>query len=249
MRSVAITLLLALPAITQSQTPRPAFEAASIRENTANDRPVWVPERSGNRTILHRVPLDVVVNYAWHIDNLYQVSFPSTMPSEKYDIETVSDGTPDEDQLRLMFQSLLEDRFKLKTHYEQREVDQWDLLVSKPGKLKPADPKSADPKSAGTVPGRSMPPGITAIVTESDGSHLVCNACSIAQIADAFSRILRAPVANKTNLDGIYSYDRPLDEYPPNIPSVVGELGLNLVKSRVSLRILVIDHFEKPTPN
>lgn len=244
MRSAALVLLLVLHAIAQYQASRPAFEAASIRENTSNDRPVWIPERSGNRTIFHRAPLDVVINYAWHIDNLYQVSFPPDMASEKYDIETVSDGTPDENQLRLMFQSLLEDRFKMKSHFEQRAVDQWDLIVSKPGKLKPADSKSPV-----TVSGRSMPPGLTAIVTESDGSHLVCNSCSIAQIADAFSRILRAPVANKTNLDGTYSYDRPLDEYPPNIPSVVGELGLNLVKSTVSLRILVVDHLEKPTPN
>jgi uncharacterized protein (TIGR03435 family) len=244
MRSVTVILLLIVPAIGQSQASKPAFEAASIRENIANDRPIWPPERSGARTIIHNVTLVLIVHYAWHIGNQFQVSFPAGMPSEKYDIETVSDGTPDEDQLRVMFQSLLEDRFKLKTHYEQREVDQWDLVVSKPGKLKPADPKSTV-----TASGISMPPGITAILTESDGRHLVCNACSIVQIADGFSRILGAPVANKINLDGAYSYDIPLDEYPPNIPSIVGELGLNLAKSKVSLRILVIDHFEKPTPN
>ncbi len=229
---VSFAILLALIAHAQSQT-RPAFEAASIRENTANDRPIWLPERSGNRTILHRVPLDVVINYAWHIDNLFQVTFPANMPSGWYDIETVSEGTPDEDQLRLMFQSLLEDRLKVKTHYEQREIDQWDLVVSKPGKLKPAHPESTI-----TVSGRPMPPGITAIVTESDGRHLVCNSCSIAQIADSFSRILRAPVANKTNLAGIYSYNI-LAEYDPlkilvqhPHQSVQRELGLNLVKSK-----------------
>jgi len=63
-----------------SQTPRPAFEVASIKENTgAAGPPIWVPQRSGDRVTLRKVRLDVVINYAWHIDNLYEISFTASM--------------------------------------------------------------------------------------------------------------------------------------------------------------------------
>ena len=140
---------------------------------------------------------------------------------------------------------MLEDRFKVKTHYAQREIDQWELLVSKPGKL-----KIADPEKTMTVSGRQVRPGDAAIIRETDGRHLISSGCSIARIADSFSRILHAPVTNKTNLNGLYQYNILLDEDPPNIPSVVDrELGLKLVRTKGPARVLVVDHVKKPTPN
>jgi uncharacterized protein (TIGR03435 family) len=195
--------------------------------------------------LLRNVRLSIVINYAWHIDNLWQVSFPGNMPLEWWDIEAESAGTTDDDTLRLMFQSMLEDRFKVKTHYEQREIDQYELVVSKPGKL-----KAADPDTPMTLSGRTVHPGTVGLVRETDGRHLISSGCSIAQIAESFSRTLQAPVTNKTNLAGLYRYNILLDEDPPNIPSVVDrELGLKLVRSKGEARVLIVEHVEKPTPN
>ncbi len=241
-----LSLLAAAGLLSAQSLAKPAFDVVSIKENRDNSGPpIWTPQRSGNRVTLRKVRPEIIIDYAWHIDNLWQVSFPDNMPLDWLDIEAEAPGNPDEDNLRLMFQSMLEDRFKVKTHYEQRQIDQWDLVVSKPGKL-----KAADPESTMTVSGRPVRPGIAAIAREADGRHLISSGCSIAQIADSFSRILHAPVANKTKLDGTYQYNILLDEDPPNLPSVADrELGLKLIRSKGPARVLVVDRIEKPTPN
>ncbi|HVW11572.1 MAG TPA: TIGR03435 family protein [Bryobacteraceae bacterium] len=242
-----LVLLIAAAGFLTGQPPaKPKFDVVSIKENSDNGGPpIWTPQRSGNRVRLRKVRPEIIIDYAWHIDSLWQVSFPDNMPLDWLDVEAEAPGNPDEDTLRLMFQSMLEDRFKVKAHYEQREIEQWDLVVSKPGKLRPTNPESTM-----TLSGRPVPRGTAAIAREADGRHLISSACSIAQIADSFSRILHAPVANQTNLAGVYEYNILLDEDPPNLPSVVyRELGLKLIRSKGQARVLVVERVEKPTPN
>jgi Protein of unknown function (DUF3738) len=54
-----------------------------------------------------------------------------------FEIEARADGHPTKDQMRLMMQSLLADRFKLAVHFESREMNLFALVVVKPGKLGP----------------------------------------------------------------------------------------------------------------
>jgi len=238
-------IFLAITTVVLAQMPRPTFEVASVKENIATPGPpVWTPERSGDRVILRKVRLDVMINYAWNIDHLYQVAFPNNMPSEWWDVEAKSDTIPDDDRLRLMFRTLLEDRFKVKAHFEMRDLQQYDLVVSKPGKLNPADPESPM-----KVSGRSLRPGIAAILNEEDGQHLISSGCTLAQIADSLSRSLRAPVRDRTGLVGTWDFNGLLDE-DLNLPSTVErELGLKLQQTKAPLRVLVVDHAEKPAPN
>jgi uncharacterized protein (TIGR03435 family) len=44
--------------------------------------------------------------------------------------------TPNFDDIPLMLQGMLEDRFQLKYHWETREQPGYDLVVTKPGKLR-----------------------------------------------------------------------------------------------------------------
>jgi len=63
------------------------------------------------------------------------------LESDLYTIEAKAEGTPTEETMQgPMLQSLLEDRFQLKTHRETREVPVYDLIVAKGGpKLQPFD--------------------------------------------------------------------------------------------------------------
>jgi len=75
-------------------------------------------------------------------------SLPSWVLTDKFDINARADSPqPTKDDLRSMMQSLLEDRFKLKAHREQRELPVSGLYLAKPGKtgeqLKPHDPASS----------------------------------------------------------------------------------------------------------
>ena len=244
----------AFPRWAQSQPPRTAFEVASIKENTgAAGPPIWMPERSGDRVTLRKVRLDVVINYAWHIDNLYEVSFPANVPDEWYDIEAKTDGVPDDEQLRLMFQTLLEERCKLKTHFETREIAQYNLVVSKAGKLKVANPDSVI--MVGSFPMRA---GTASVLSGQDGVHFMGKGASVDQIADSLSRNLRAPVRNMTGLTGTFDFDVLFTRDDDAVNNAVAtslqeavqrELGLRLDRGKGPASVLVVDHVEKPTAN
>lgn len=63
---------------------------------------------------------------------------PITM-TNRYDIEARAPiPNPTKDQLRLMMQALLADRFKLKVHYERKNIPVFAMVVDTPGKLGPS---------------------------------------------------------------------------------------------------------------
>lgn len=251
---VTVLYIVAFAQDGRSQSPRPAFEVVSIREHKeTNGPPVWLPQRSGDRVTLRMVRPDVVIDYAWHIVSLYQVSFPSNMPLDWYDIEARTDGVPTDDQLRLMFQTLLEDRFKLKVHWETREIPQYDLVVSKAGKLKPADPQSVI-----SAEGIRVRPGTASIPIFKDGPHLMGEGVAMDQIVDVLSRHLRAPVRDMTGLAGTFDFNILLDRPDDSSDAVTTaalqeavqrELGLKLEKGKGPVQVLVVDNVEKPTRN
>ena len=62
---------------------------------------------------------------------------PKWVRGNAYEIEANSPGNPTKDQMRLMMQSLLADRFKLKVHLETRDVPVLALELAEPGKPGP----------------------------------------------------------------------------------------------------------------
>jgi uncharacterized protein (TIGR03435 family) len=64
---------------------------------------------------------------------------PGWVDSELYEVQAKADcshGPIPREQMQLMIQSLLEERFQLKAHYETRELPIYNLVVVKEGKLK-----------------------------------------------------------------------------------------------------------------
>lgn len=62
---------------------------------------------------------------------------------------------PTKDQMRLMMQSLLADRFQLKMHFETHEMPVYVLVLAKPGKLGP----KLHPHEQGPSCDSAPPPG------------------------------------------------------------------------------------------
>ena len=57
--------------------------------------------------------------------------------TDRYSIEAQATGNPTKDQMRLMMQTLLAERFQLTAHFETREVPVFELRLAKPGKPGP----------------------------------------------------------------------------------------------------------------
>src|SRR6185312_13127664 len=100
----------------QHERARPSFDVASIKpDNILQTSFDIVPRRSGNRITMHNTQLAMVIAYAYGIANpswqVTNVRLPDGW--NFYDIEAIV-GNPavSEDELRQMFQTLLDDRFK-----------------------------------------------------------------------------------------------------------------------------------------
>jgi len=236
----------------QRAPERPSFEVASVKAMLADDPNAdFVPRRSGNRITMHNAALGTMIGWAYHLTNAeYQlVAAPSVKNLwDFYDIQALAPGSPNDDDLRKMFQTLLEDRFQLKVHRENRELAGYDLVVVKGG-----------PRLA-AAPSRSFKPGIGFGSSSSwaefrpDGKHLVGQSASLEEMVVVLTAQMRAPVRDRTGLAGTYDFDVAFStgvdgSEKPVLATAIHDLGLNLQKSKGVFEVLVVDHIEKPASN
>jgi uncharacterized protein (TIGR03435 family) len=122
----AIPIICCRVVLAQPAQERPSFEVASVKAMLADDpNSDYVPRRSGDRITMHNAALRTVIAWAYDLTNAeYQLVAAPTQKLlwDDYDIQALAPGAPNDDDLRLMFQTLLEDRFELRVHREQREA-------------------------------------------------------------------------------------------------------------------------------
>ena len=144
-----------------------------------------------------------------------QLSAPD-LPSTRFDLRaTVPEGARME-QLSLMLQSLLEDRFKLRVHREKREMPRYELVIAKGGpKFKESAPVAAKDDDATFMTGPPKldqdgypivgPRGGTVIVKDKARMHNP--EMTMQALASQLSSQLEAPVTDATSLTGKYDID------------------------------------------
>jgi uncharacterized protein (TIGR03435 family) len=253
-------------------TPTITFDVASVRESPAADSYFvggWFqPHSSSLRLTNNNIQNLLASAYGVRWDQL------SGVPAwrEMFNIEAKADSAADErlahlskSQERLeqhMLQGLLADRFKLKVHWEDREGPAFDLVVGKKGpKMREAvgaPPSPAETKAWGE---HGLPP----IHQEGDsrvGFDFIARGCSMDDLAREMADQFGRPVLDKTGLIGKYDFklryhdiflkDRAADDLDPVAPldvAIQDQLGLKLVLAKGIMRVLVIDHLEKPSEN
>src|SRR5580698_1558545 len=94
-----------------SQTP-PGRGLASLREDINTDPA---------RLTMGNVSLNTAIRWAYKL-GVYEVSGPDWTLSERFDITAKAASPVAEDQLRLMLQSLLKERFKLEFHRQVKDI-------------------------------------------------------------------------------------------------------------------------------
>jgi uncharacterized protein (TIGR03435 family) len=128
-----------------------AFDSASVQQNTtAPPRAVFfnfplgpgdVYMPNGGTLRARNLPLAKYIFFAYKItpnqERFLLSQLPAWATADRFDIDAKAAGNPSKDQMRLMMQSLLAERFKLAAHFETRQVPVFALLVDQPGKLGP----------------------------------------------------------------------------------------------------------------
>jgi uncharacterized protein (TIGR03435 family) len=149
-----------------------------------------------------------------------------------------------EDQIRLMLQTLLADRFKLTLHRQTKVFQAYLLTIGKNG------PKFQESKSEGP----------SSIEPRKDTMSVVIGRTPLSQLTDVLSKVLQTPVIDMTGLTGRYDITLNLAKYlgdlqpsgggPPDIVGILlagvqEELGLKLESKKTPLDLIVIDSAEK----
>jgi uncharacterized protein (TIGR03435 family) len=239
----------------------PQFEVASVKLNKSNAPMSASPTRSGDRIVMHNTRVYSMIYYAYHLHGAYSIANWDQGPVswDWYDLDAQAPAGASDDDVRRMFQSLLADRFKLKTHREMRDIPEYELAL---GKGKPKLAESTEQPMKVTIEGRTITPraGLCGTSFWQDGGHMMCQAAPIGKIAEELSALLKSPLVDRTGLTGTYnvhlryvpeerSMDANMEPGPTLEKAVEEELGLKLQKTKGPVEVLVVDHYERPTAN
>lgn len=200
----------------------------------------------GGRFSARAIDLAYLLEWAYSIQPAQHSGGPAWMETDRYDIAAKAEGNPTEDQMRLMVQALLADRFKLKLHREQRKLA---VLAISAGKN---PPKLFPPKEGGVQSLRAAPqPGPDQKIAS---FHIVATRFPISQLIDTLSRQLGQIMVNQTGLSGEFDFtvDLTPDDSRPNpldpsllITAMREQLGLVFKSENIPVDFLVIDGAQK----
>ncbi len=263
------------PAIRAQPAATPKFEVASVRlsPNCVQPRPGPFPK--GRLTIPCLTVRNMIqVSYGTYglIRNprIQIVDGPAWYSSDKFDLaaKAESDDATVEQMMGPMLRALLEERFGLRTHKENRDLPVYTLMVAKNGpKIQPTKEGSCSVGPA--EPGQPLLRPCGSSANRGDASARVLDVWG-ANIADFLHGLifmyLDRPVIDKTELAGKFDYHLEFStdngpaaacssDCPPGSlgPSVFtafqDQLGLKLTAATGPVEVLVIDHIEKPSEN
>ena len=229
-----------------------SFEVATIKPSRADGAtPAHASEFDPLRFTRVRSNLSLLVAYAYDLADYQITGGPPWAVTDQFDIEAkpASPSTPL--QMRQMLKTLLVDRFQLVSHNEMRSVDAYSLVVAKRGpKIGPQFHVHQD-QEGDPDPVRSNG-GLTIHRTMKDFANIISiylrrrfpSSGALPEIP--YDPL---PVIDQTGLAG--DYDIVLDlQRSRDWGEVLNEqLGLSLVRRRVSVESLYIDRASKPGEN
>jgi uncharacterized protein (TIGR03435 family) len=241
---------------------KPEFEVATIKPSRPEERFSLLLNRSGMLNTTGTSLADLL-KFAYDLHPRQIAGGPSWLESEKFDVSGKPDtaGMPSVNQLKMMLQKLLADRFALTFHLEKKDLSIYAITVAKGGLKIAKEETNPIP-----VPGFGGPPlrGFN-----------VRNA-TIAEFANVMqAQFMDQPVVDQTGL-GTQRYNFVLKWTPdasqrsfggggpePNAPAAAPDadappdlftafqqqLGLRMQTTKGPVDVLVIDKVEKPSAN
>jgi uncharacterized protein (TIGR03435 family) len=253
-RTLSFAALLALPLAHGHCQSLPTFEVASITpckpgtpepeyEHTGM-APFIAP---GGRFDAKSASLKFLIEWAYGILPVQHSGGPDWMGSDRFDIvaKAPSPNVPYED-IRLMTQALLAERFKLKLRRETREVPVVAISIGKtPPKLSP--PKDDEKRSLKVIPQMGTDQKVVSF-------HVVGTRFSLAQLNQTFARQIGRVIVDETGLKGDFNFaiDLTPDESSPSpldpthiLNAMRDQLGFVVKSQKGPVDFLVIESAEK----
>ncbi|HEX4347018.1 MAG TPA: TIGR03435 family protein, partial [Vicinamibacterales bacterium] len=229
-----LAALLLASAIVRAQAPA-RFEVASIKPNTSVSTSGGLGPQPGGRVSATNMPLRQLIGFAYQTGGALRLAGgPDWIGTERFDIIAKLEGDatlpPAPAVMAEALRTLLEDRFHVKTHHEDRELDVYALQqLRADGRINPALKKSSQDCSPEGMKAHALPAdtGIYCGMRISSGT-VVAGGTPMSQLLGLLSGLTSRVVVDRTGLDGGWDFEftftpaRPGAEPPtdPNAPSI-----------------------------
>jgi len=217
-------------------TPEPPMEHTGMVQFTA----------PGGKFRASATTVKYLMEWAYNIQPSQHSGDPAWFATDRYDITAQAEGPATDAQMKVMLQTLLADRFKLKLHHETKELTAYVVSVGKNApKLFP--PKEGEAHAMRMNPKMGSDQKMISV-------EIVATRFSLTQLIDVFARQLGSVMVNRTGLDGDYDFTLELtpDESRPSpidptllMTAMREQLGLSLKSQKTPVDVLMIDSAEK----
>jgi uncharacterized protein (TIGR03435 family) len=255
MRALPLVISFALSssvALGQASSTAPAFDVASVKPSQRSVGPDYNNQLTYEPTGIsaRNVTLKRLLAEAYHLQQ-NQVVGPSWINQNEYDIDAKASGVVTKEQMALMLQSLVAQRFNLTQHSETREMRVYELVVDKSG----AEIHAVTGGETATAQGGFHFHGDLRQFADLLAVQLSIPATNNPgePVRASTSQI---PVVDKTGMPGIFDFSvdmRPelgTDMFAAWQRALQDQLGLKIESRKGNLMVLVVDQAEKiPTAN
>jgi uncharacterized protein (TIGR03435 family) len=248
----------ATPSRAQTQSAPLGFESVMIRPNKTGEAmpPFHIVSdppgkgmgfKNGPEGFLAtNAPLRALIRFAYGVQNNQISGGPEWMDSERYDVvtkytkPTTGESPSDYQQVKLLVQALLADRFKLVVHHEAKELPAYLLVVG------------ANGSKLNEVPALG-PDGLIHTRLLEINHQLVGHQVQLSTLVGSLTQRTGRTVIDETNLKGAYDFtlDWPLPQSPDVQAALVAalrdQLGLELREQPTMVDTIVVDHAQPLT--
>ena len=234
---------------------KPKFDVVTVKPSDPN-KPGKLFTIRGRQVLTMNTTVNDLITFAYSLQTKEVLNAPSWM-DEKYDVNGVPDveGQPNIQQMRLLMQDALVERFGLKFHTEQREMTAYALTVAKGG------PKLTLTTDQPNAPGNFLFRGLGKLMVSNSTMKDFCHGMQEA--------VMDKPVVDQTGLTDRYDFNlnwtpdqsqfasfgahipapNPDDPLPSLYTALQEQLGLKMEATKAKVDVMVIDHIDKPSAN
>ncbi len=221
-----IALFGAAALFAQQSERRASFEVASIKLSEPSTGRSMGGRRTGGpgtdtpgQFTMSSYRLDYIIQEAFNAPFDWQTVIPKSATANRFDINAKVPAGATRDELYLMLQNLLVERFGLVTHKELREMDLYEIVLAdgKPRLTEVPSPSGDNQRTRIVM--RDLPKdkdGWPILPTDAVGNfsasiqgytRMMFRAQQVSALVQRLLPVIGAPVVDKTGLAGFYNYD------------------------------------------
>lgn len=257
--AVLALTLLSSPVFAQTPAISPTFELADVHSSAHTATPnLTGGVLHGDRYMLHNATMVDMISLAYGFDGSNILSGPAWLDLDRFDISARAPRTTSPDDVKLMLQTLLAERFHLVLHKDTHSLPAYVMSIAKGGpKLKQGD-DSGQYGCHKTPDAPASPSGAVPL------NYVTCHNMTLDEIAAQLYNMAGGyvdnPVVNSTGIKGSWSFDihwtsrsnlaKAGGDGISIFDAVSKQLGLTLEAKTAPLPVLIVDSVDqKPTPN